>query len=114
MAGQVTALQYTPGRHLLTIDNAASEVNEHSSILIKGKETQCLVRQIVGPIVRRVVYWLSLDQEIGAGERIGMMKFGSRLDIYFPASDVDVRVKKGERVQAGLSVIACLKKEPSS
>ncbi len=110
MGGVVRALGYTPGRHLLTLQNAASEVNEHSSIYIENEHTRCLVRQIVGPIVRRVVYWLELDQRLARGERIGMMKFGSRLDMYFPAADVDVCVKKGDRVQAGITVVATLKK----
>lgn len=110
MAGQVKHLSYTPGRHLLTIQNESSEFNEHSSILIEGKHTRCLVRQIVGPIVRRVVYWLEMDQILAAGDRIGMMKFGSRLDMYFPKDDIEVLVRKGQKVQAGLTVVAKLKK----
>ena len=114
IAGRVTALAYTPGRHLLTIDNASSEYNEHSSILIEGPETRCLVKQIVGPVVRRVVYWLQEGQDLRKGERIGMMKFGSRLDMYFPAADVEVRVRKGERVQGGVTVVAVARKAPAA
>jgi len=110
MAGTVKHLSYTPGRHLLTIQNASSERNEHSSILVEGQGTRCLVKQIVGPIVRRVVYWLNMDQVLAKGDRIGMMKFGSRLDMYFPAVDVQVVVKKGDRVRAGETVVALLKK----
>ncbi|MCZ7592160.1 MAG: phosphatidylserine decarboxylase [Kiritimatiellae bacterium] len=94
IAGTVKALGYTPGKHLLTIQQAASEYNEHSSIYIEGRRTRCLVKQIVGPIVRRVVYWLDEGQQLSIGERIGMMKFGSRLDIYLPAADVNILVKK--------------------
>ncbi|MBU1693847.1 MAG: phosphatidylserine decarboxylase family protein [Verrucomicrobia bacterium] len=111
MGGQVTSLSYTPGRHLLTISNKASEFNEHSSILVEGQGTRCLVRQIVGPIVRRVVHWLKMDQELHKGDRIGLMKFGSRLDMYFPSVDVEVRVKKGDRVRAGETVVALIKKD---
>ncbi len=110
IAGTVSGLAYTPGRHLLTISNASSEFNEHSSILIDGEETRCLVRQIVGPVVRRVVYWLAMNQALQKGERIGMMKFGSRLDMYFPADEVGITIKKGERVRAGETVIATLTK----
>ncbi len=106
MAGTVTKLDYTPGRHVLTIQQAASEVNEHSSILIEGERTRCLVRQIVGPLVRRVVYWLVEGQKIEKGGRIGMMKFGSRLDVAFPLGDVEVLVKKGDRVFAGITPLA--------
>ncbi len=110
MGGTVTALAYTPGKHLLTYSHAASEWNEHSAILIEGHGTRCLVRQIVGPIVRRVVYWLELQQGLVRGERIGMMKFGSRLDMYFPKADVQVLVKKGDRVRAGESVVAQIRR----
>lgn len=110
IAGTVKALDYTPGKHILTIQQAASEFNEHSSILIEGRRTTCLVKQIVGPIVRRVVYWLSLDQQLAVGERIGMMKFGSRLDVFLPTADVNVLVKKGDRVFAGITAIARIKK----
>jgi phosphatidylserine decarboxylase len=108
MAGQVKFLDYTPGRHILTVQNAASEYNEHSNILIEGPSTRCLVKQIVGPIVRRVVYWLTLDQSVDRGERIGMMKFGSRLDMYFLKSDAEIVVRKGDRVRAGETVVAVL------
>jgi len=111
LGGLVKGLAYTPGKHLLTISNASSEHNEHSSILIEGEKTRCLVKQIVGPVVRRVVYWLDLEQNLSKGDRIGMMKFGSRMDIYLPASDVTVIVKKGDRVRAGESVIATLRKD---
>jgi len=108
MGGKVTALGYTPGKHLLTIQNASSELNEHSTILIEGEKTRCLVKQIVGPIVRRVVYWLEEDQSLAKADRIGMMKFGSRLDMYFPKSDVEVVVKKGDFVRGGETVVALL------
>ena len=111
IAGEIEKLEYTPGKHLLTIRNAASEYNEHSSILIAGPRTRCLVKQIVGPVVRRVVYWLTLSQSVGRGERIGMMKFGSRLDMYFPRDDVLVIVKKGDKVRAGETIVATLSKD---
>ncbi len=111
IGGTVKGLGYTPGKHLLTMSNASSEYNEHSSIVIENESTRCLVKQIVGPVVRRVVYWLTLDQVLGKGDRIGMMKFGSRMDIYLPAADVDVTVKKGDRVRAGETPIATLKQK---
>ena len=111
LAGVVAGLAYTPGKHLLTMDNASSEHNEHSSIYIRGDQTDCLVKQIVGPVVRRVVYWLEMEQALDRAERIGMMKFGSRMDIYLRASDVEVTIAKGERVRAGETVIARCRKD---
>ena len=110
MGGLIREAGYTPGRHLFTMDARSSEVNEHSSILIEGERTRCLERQIVGPVVRRVVYWQEPGQRVEKGARLGMMKFGSRMDVYFPAADVEARVKRGDRVFAGLTVVARLKK----
>lgn len=106
IGGAVVKLGYTPGKHILTRNPASSEFNEHSTILIHGEHIPCLVRQIVGPLVRRVIYWLEEGQQLGPGARIGMMKFGSRLDVYLPAEQVMVTVKAGDRVFAGITEIA--------
>lgn len=111
LAGTVAGLDYTPGRHILTMKNEASEYNEHSSIYIEGEKTRCLVKQIVGPLVRRVVYWLEPGQPIGKGERIGMMKFGSRMDMYFPVTDVEICVAKGDDVVAGQTILARVRED---
>lgn len=108
VAGRVTALKYTPGRFLFAFDNRASRVNENNSILIDGGRVRCLTRQIVGPVARRVVHWLAPNQELQKGDRIGMMKFGSRLDVYLPKGSAEIVVKKGDRVRAGETVMARL------
>lgn len=111
LAGQSFFLGYYPGKTLFAFREKSSEVNQHNKILIIGEHTKCLVVQLVGPFARRVVYWLAHDHPVAvrAGDRIGMMKFGSRLDVYLPAADVDVLVKKGDRVCAGETVVARLK-----
>lgn len=111
MAGTVSRLAYHRGRHLLTMDNRSSELNQHSTVLVENESTRCLLKQIVGPVVRRVVYWLDEGQRVEKGEVFGMMKFGSRLDMYFPEADVDVLIKKGDVVRAGTTVVARLKAE---
>lgn len=110
MSGVIREAGYTPGRHLFTMDPRSSEFNEHSSILVEGEKTRCLQRQIVGPIVRRVVYWQDVGARVEKGQRLGMMKFGSRMDVYFPAADVEATVQRGDKVRAGETVIARLKK----
>jgi len=109
-AGQSAFLGYFPGRHFFTFQEKSSEVNQHNKILIEGARTRCLITQIVGPVCRRVVYWPDHDKaaNVATGERIGMMKFGSRLDMYFPKADVTVVAGKGDRVRAGETVIAKL------
>jgi phosphatidylserine decarboxylase len=109
LAGQVVGLNYTPGKHILTRNPKSSEVNEHSTILVEGETFTYMVRQIVGPLVRRVQYWLEMNQQVAQSDRLGIMKFGSRLDIYLPADRVSPIVKAGDRVFAGLTVIARIK-----
>lgn len=109
--GKIAFLGYFPGKRYFTFQEKSSEFNQHNSILIDGPQTRCLVNQIVGPVARRVVYWLKLNQMVQKGDRIGMMKFGSRLDMIFPKADVDVVVKPGDRVQAGLTAVATIKQK---
>jgi phosphatidylserine decarboxylase len=111
ISGKIKFLGYYPGKRYFTFQEKSSEFNQHSSILIEGKDTKCLVNQIVGPVARRVVYWLTVGQDIAKGERIGMMKFGSRLDMYFPKADITVIAKEGDCIAAGETVVARLRKE---
>ena len=110
IAGTIKFLQYYPGKRFFTFQEKSSDFNQHNSIMIQGTTIKCLVNQIVGPVCRRVVNWLKLEQQVAVGERIGMMKFGSRLDMFFPKKDVEITVKVGTKVNAGLSVIGTIKK----
>lgn len=107
IAGKSTFKGYFPGKRYFTFEEKSSDFNQHNEILIEGKQTSCLVNQIVGPVCRRVVYFPDPDNpvELKRGDRIGMMKFGSRLDMYFPKSDVEITVKVGTQVAAGLTEI---------
>ncbi len=111
VAGNIAFLGYFPGKRFFTFQEKSSEFNQHNSILIEGPQTRCLVNQIVGPVARRVVYWLKLNQFVQKGDRIGMMKFGSRLDMVFPKADVTVLVKPGDRVQAGVTVVGTVRQK---
>jgi len=111
ITGHSKFVGFSPGKKLAAFREKSSELNQHNKILIEGTQTRCLIAQIAGVIARRVVYWL--DQEtpvpVSAGDRIGMMKFGSRLDIYLPDSDVNVLVQPGDRVRAGETIVAQIK-----
>lgn len=106
IAGRITHLDYVRGKRHFTFREESSDHNQHSTILIEGTDLTCLVKQIVGPVARRVVYWLDLGQDLEKGERIGMMKFGSRLDMYFPKDRVEILVGEGDRVRAGETIVA--------
>jgi phosphatidylserine decarboxylase len=111
ISGKSRFLRYFKGKHFFTFKEKSSDYNQHNAILIEGR-TRCLVKQIVGPVCRRVVYWPDHDKavDLKMGDRIGMMKFGSRMDMYFPKADVEITTKVGDRVAAGLSVIGRIKK----
>ena len=108
IGGKSTFLGYFPGRRLFTFDEKSSEVNQHNTVLVEGEGTTCLITQIVGPVCRRVVYWLNHDKPttVRRGQRFGMMKFGSRLDMYFPKGDVEILARVGEQLTAGKTIIA--------
>ena len=108
IGGFSTFLGYFPGKRLFTFDEKSSDVNQHNAILVRGEDTMCLVRQIVGPVCRRVVYWLRPDkmETVKRGDRFGMMKFGSRLDMYFPKGDIEIVANLGDQVTAGETIIA--------
>lgn len=116
ISGQSTFLGYFPGKRLFTFQEKSSDVNQHNAILVEGEETRCLIRQIVGPVCRRVVYWPPSGEVVPVkrGERFGMMKFGSRLDMYFPKGDVEVTAKIGQKVTAGETVVARLVRKEGS
>lgn len=105
VSGRVVALRHEPGRFRFAFTAEASRVNERNTIVIEGTHGLCVVRQIVGPVARRVVHWLEIGQHVGAGQRIGLMKFGSRLDILVPFNSLEILVRPGMIVRAGESLL---------
>jgi len=111
MAGTVELATYTPGKFLEAWKAEASFENGRSTVGVRGEKTSCLVRQIVGLVARRVVTRVKEGETVERGGRFGLMKFGSRLDVFFPAADVEVLVEKGQRVRAGETPVARLRSE---
>jgi phosphatidylserine decarboxylase len=105
--GEVSFLRYSPGTFHHANAPRSTDENERQSIGLRTEVGPVLVRQIAGAIARRIVCPLRDGQELRRGERIGMIKFGSRTELYVPASvALDVRVKVGDRVQGGRTVLA--------
>lgn len=108
LSGKISYYRYHPGEHFLAFKPKASEENEHSTTVIRNSDGQeVLFRQIAGTFARRIVCYSEDGMEVTAGEQCGIIKFGSRLDIYLPL-DAEVRVKVGDKVLATESVIANL------
>jgi len=101
--GNVSLIKHSPGRFLVAHKDAASMENENSVIVLDGKDGKILVRQVAGFLARRIVCRVKVGDVLRRGERYGMIKFGSRLDVYLP-KDTEIKVKLGDKVKAGETV----------
>jgi len=104
--GRVTRIEYRPGRFLPAY-NEGSNDNELNELWLDANGRTVVVRQVVGILARRIVCRVSEGQQLARGERIGLMKFGSRMDVFLPP-DAEVRVSVGEHVVAGETVLGRL------
>ena len=110
VTGVVEFYNYNPGKYIIANHPKASELNEQSYIGVKTQYGKVFFKQIVGIVARRLVCDLQVGDTVAAGDRFGMMKFGSRMDIaVFP--DTEIFVKIGDRVVAGETIIAKLNKK---
>lgn len=107
LAGLVVATAYAPGLFLPAWRAEASRVNERCAVYLQGDTARVTVVQIAGVAARRIVCRVSAGDKLAAGQRFGMIRFGSRTDCYMPRGTV-VRVEPGDRVQAGLTVLGVL------
>ncbi len=109
VSGNLEYVKYYPGKYLMAWEDHASEMNERAHFGLKHEsDTKILFKQITGFLARRIVYHISEGDHIKTGDRFGIMKFGSRMDLLFP-DNVEIRVKKGDKTVAGESVIAEIK-----
>lgn len=108
-SGTVERLAYRHGKFFNASFDKASEQNERMSILLRllGDE-ELIVVQIAGLVARRIFCTLRTGQRVSRGERFGLIRFGSRLDVYLPEA-AQIRVRPGERVRAGETILAALK-----
>jgi phosphatidylserine decarboxylase len=105
--GRVTRIVYKPGRFLPAYDARANE-NEFNEIWVDVDGTPVVFRQVVGVLARRIVCRIEEGQQIQLGERIGLMKFGSRMDVFLPAGTA-LEVRVGQSVVAGETILARLR-----
>ena len=109
IAGKVVQVDYRKGKFLDARDPRAAFENEQNAILIEGSLHKIAVKQIAGLIARRIVCWARPGQNLAAGQRLGLIRFGSQVDLVLPA-DLEVCVRKGEKMTGGVSVVAVHKK----
>ena len=108
VSGNVEYFKHISGKFLSAFKDEASKKNDQNHIGISTGKTKILIRQIAGVLARRAVSYVKEKDNVKIGQKIGIIKFGSRVDILLPVT-VEVRVKKGDKVKGGETVIGILK-----
>ena len=108
ISGKLEYLKYHPGKYLMAWGKNASQLNERADFgVLHASGTKLFFKQITGFLARRIVYHIKEGDALKAGERFGMMKFGSRMDIMVP-KNVQIKVKVGDRTWAGESILGTI------
>jgi phosphatidylserine decarboxylase len=107
VAGRVTHVEYHPGKFLPAYKTEAGELNEWTEVWFDRPGGPIVLRQIVGVLARRIVCRVKEGDEVSAGQRFGVMKFGSRIDLFLPRS-ATILVKAGDKVVGGETTLATL------
>jgi len=105
ISGLVEKIEYQPGKFYKAFKDEASAENEHNLIVLKGDQASILVKQIVGFAARRIKCFVRKNEEVTRGQKIGLMYFGSRVDLYLP-QEIRIKVALNQKVKAGITEIA--------
>jgi phosphatidylserine decarboxylase len=105
LAGKISRIEYRPGKFQMAMKKTASAENEQNVIFLDTAHGQIVFKQIAGMIARRVVLWKKMGDQVERGERIGIVRFGSRMDVWLPL-DAAISVKPGDHVAGGSSILA--------
>jgi phosphatidylserine decarboxylase len=111
IAGAIRAVNYKQGAFRVASRAVASVENEQNVFTLAGEQGEVVVKQIAGLLARRIVFWKRLGDVVERGERVGMIKFGSRVDLLVSPA-VEWRVKVGDRVRAGSSIVGTSEATP--
>jgi phosphatidylserine decarboxylase len=108
IGGTVEMVKYNPGKFLVASVDKASLDNEQTGMVISDGKNKVLVKQIAGLIARRIVCYAKTGDTVKAGERYGLIRFGSRVDLFLP-KNTDLMVKVGDRIKGARDVIGVIK-----
>jgi len=112
-AGTITKMEYRPGKFLAAMRERASMENEQNVFTLSTESGELVFKQIAGLIARRVTSWKKQGEKVARGERIGLVRFGSRVDVWIP-KEAEILVKLGENVKGGSSVLARWPTKPAA
>lgn len=105
--GKVKYMKYHPGKYLVAWHPKSSTENERTTMVLGNNRTEILVRQIAGALARRICYYVKEGQEMKQNDEFGFIRFGSRVDIYFPlGTKIDVKI--GDKVHGGVTVLGSI------
>lgn len=107
ISGVLTSVHYQKGLYLNAMDPTSAERNEQNVVSVRGEGVEVVFKQIAGLIARRIVFNYKEGDKVERGQRVGLIKFGSRTDVILPC-EAEIRVKTGERVKGGASVLAAI------
>lgn len=107
IAGIIREVRYQRGKFLNAMNAASAEQNEQNIVTVEGDGQTVVFKQIAGLLARRIVFTKKIGDQVGRGERVGLIKFGSRVDVLLDRS-ATINVKVGDRVKGGASVLAYL------
>ncbi len=110
MSGEVKFLKYVKGEYVVAFDDKSSERNERMLIGLENRGQRLLFKQIAGFIARRIVCELKEGQRVNAGDRFGMIKFGSRVDVMLPLN-CELKIKLGDKTFGGSTILGVLQNE---
>jgi phosphatidylserine decarboxylase len=109
VSGKVKSVEYKPGKFLKAMETQAHIVNEQNIITIENESGRYLVKQIAGILARRCVSWVNPGDVLKSGDKIGVIKFSSQVDLHIP-KNTDVKVSRGDKVVSGVTIFATLNK----
>ena len=110
VAGVIKQVQYQKGKFGNAMGAVSSENNEQNIVTVEGEADRVVFKQIAGLLARRIVFTKSVGDAVARGERIGMIKFGSRTEVLVPVDALtEVRVKIGDKVKGGSTVLMCVR-----
>jgi phosphatidylserine decarboxylase len=107
IGGVIKTVRYKKGQYLNAMNPDSAEHNEQNVVTVRGQGIEIIFKQIAGLLARRIVFNLSEGDSVERGQRVGLIKFGSRVDVLLPEA-ATLRVKVGQRVKGGSSVLAAM------